>query len=89
MSDALFSQVQAGANLKKAETVDKSGPVIDKDVHVKENNHGALLKELSTDHKLNKAETVDKSGPVIEKDVHVKENNRGALLGEIKAKAAN
>merc|ERR1712188_208220 len=91
----LLNDIAEGAELKKTETVDKSGPVIDSDVKVKPSARPALLgeiqhkgvtSEIATGVTLKKAETVDKSGPVIEEGVTVKKSARPALLEEIKKK---
>eukprot|EP01101_Sappina_pedata_P013106 TRINITY_DN93_c0_g1_i8.p1 TRINITY_DN93_c0_g1~~TRINITY_DN93_c0_g1_i8.p1 ORF type:complete len:634 (-),score=264.72 TRINITY_DN93_c0_g1_i8:384-2012(-) len=77
--------VEAGeAKLKHAETVDKSAPVIESDVKIGTNNHGALLGEVTKGAELKHVETVDKSAPVIENDVKIGTNNHAALLSEIK-----
>ncbi|GAM20942.1 hypothetical protein SAMD00019534_041170 [Acytostelium subglobosum LB1] len=86
MSTQLFAEVQKGAPLKHTDTVDKSAPLVEPGVTIKQNQHGALLNEISADHKLAHAETVDKSAPVIDSSVHIKENNRASLLSDIKAK---
>merc|ERR1711976_561688 len=87
MADKVFSEIAAGgAQLKHAETVDKSAPVIEGDVKIGKNSHGDLMKEVEGGAQLKHAETVDKSAPVIEKDVTVGESKRPALLAEIQAK---
>ena len=75
-------------SLKKAETVDKSVPVIEGDVKIKKVDRTGFLNEVSQEHALKHAETVDKSVPVISADVHVGESKRPSLLAEIKAKAS-
>ncbi|KAL7719004.1 Actobindin [Entamoeba marina] len=75
------------AKLKKAETVDKSAPVIEEGVKVKESERPQLLAEISKGTDLKKAETSDKSAPVIEQGVKVKESERPQLLAEIQNKA--
>ncbi|PRP82160.1 hypothetical protein PROFUN_10431 [Planoprotostelium fungivorum] len=86
MSDKLFAEVQAGASLKKTETQDKSGPVIDNEVKLKKNDRGSFLKEVESGAELKHAETNDKSGPTISGDTKVGQNNHGNLFSEIKAK---
>lgn len=83
--DGVLAGVAGGVELKKAETVDKSAPVIEKDVHVGENPHSAAMAGIAAGVELKKAETVDKSAPVIEKDVHVGENKHGDLMAQIAA----
>merc|ERR1711976_949491 len=46
MADKVFSEIAAGgAQLKHAETVDKSAPVIEGDVKIGKNSHGDLMKK--------------------------------------------
>eukprot|EP01133_Synstelium_polycarpum_P012860 gene12860-15102_t len=85
----LFAEVQQGANLKPTETVDKSIPIIDNTVHIKQNDHSTLLKEVTSEHKLAHVETNDKSAPAIPSDVHIKPSVMPAVLNEIKGKASN
>jgi len=85
MADKVISEIAGGAKpeLKHAETIDKSAPVIDKSVKVKKVDREGFLDEVSKGKELKKAETVDKSAPVIGEDVKVKKNERPALLGDI------
>ena len=61
--------------LNKAETNDKSAPVIEQGVSVKKQDRKEILAGIN-DVKLNKAETNDKSAPVIEQGVHVEKGGR-------------
>jgi len=62
------------SHLKPAQTQDKSKPVIEKDVHIKENHHKDLLAEIEQQHDLNHVKTThDASLPFIDKDIHIKE----------------
>jgi len=73
----------AKSHLKHAETQDKSKPVIDSTVHIKENHHKDLLQEVTQPHELKHAETQDKSAPVIAKDIHIKEAPQKQVFAEI------
>ena len=75
------------AELKHTETVDKSAPVIDKDVSVKKCDRKEMLAGVETQKdNLKHTETVDKSAPVIDKDAKVGQSQRPALLAEIQKK---
>jgi len=87
MSNPVLSEITKEHALKHAETVDKSAPVIDSSVHVKESVRPALLQEIGQEHHLKHADTVDKAAPKIDTDVHVKESVRPALFAEIQSKA--
>ena len=78
-----LSAIEKGATLKPAETVDKSAPVIEKDVKIGSNPFLAVEADLKQEHTLKHAETLDKSAPVIEKDVKIGSNNHAALFSEI------
>ena len=78
-----LSAIEKGTTLKPAETVDKSAPVIDKDVKIGENPFKAVEADLQKAHTLKPADTVDKSAPVIDKDVKIGENGHAALMSEI------
>jgi len=82
----LNAEIQTGANLKHTETVDKSKPIIEPGVQIKENPHGALMDEVKGDHQLKHTETNDRSVPHIEEDVKLKTNVHGQLFDEIKSK---
>jgi len=71
-------------HLKKTETVDKSGPVIDSNVNVKKVDRNTLLDDVKSEHELKHTETVDKSAPVIEPTVSVKIIDRVGFLNSIK-----
>jgi DNA-directed RNA polymerase subunit RPC12/RpoP len=68
--------------LKKAETVDKSTPVIESDVVIKKYDVKPLLEEVKADHELKHTETEDKSAPVIE-PVQIKKLDRSKFLNAI------
>ena len=90
MADSgLLSDIAKGAELKHAETVDKSGPVIEEGTTIKESQRPALMADITKGAELKHAETVDKSGPVIEEGTTVKESQRPALLAEIKSKGGD
>merc|ERR1712110_1323819 len=57
--------------LKKTETVDKSGPVIDSDVKVGKSAMPDVMAGVKAGAELKKVETVDKSAPAIEKDTKI------------------
>jgi len=80
---SFVADIPSGATLKSVETVDKSAPVIDKEVKIGENPFKKVASDLLQPHELKPAETVDKSGPVIEKDVKIGSNNRAELMSEI------
>jgi hypothetical protein len=69
--------------LKKAETVDKSVPVIEVDVVIKKYDRTPLLEEVKSEHELKHAETEDKSAPVIE-PVQIKKLDRSKFLNDVK-----
>lgn len=81
---AVMQSIEKGAKLKKAETVDKSGPKVEQ-VKIKKVDRKDLLKEIegdSGDKKLKHTETVDKSAPTIEA-VKVKKIDRKGMLESI------
>jgi len=71
------------SNLKHTQTQDKSFPVIEKDVHIKENHHKDLLTEIEQRHDLNHVTTHDASKPLIDKDIHIKEAPQKKVLADI------
>jgi len=73
----------AKSHLKHAETHDKSKPVIDSKVHIKENHHKELLQEIGQSHDLKHAETHDTSAPHIDKTIHIKEAPQKQIFAEI------
>jgi len=74
----------AKSHLKHATEIhDKSAPLIEKDVHIKENHHKDLLAELHQPHHLKHADTQDKSAPVIDTSIHINQNHHKDLLAEI------
>ena len=77
------ADIASGAPLKAVETVDKSAPVIDKDVKIGENPFKQVASELVRPHELKPAQTVDKSAPVIDQAVKIGTNGRSALMSEI------
>lgn len=79
-----MQSIEKGAKLKKAETVDKSGPKVEQ-VKIKKVDRKDLLKEIEGEpgeKKLKHAETVDKSAPTIEA-VKVKKIDRKGMLESI------
>ena len=79
-----MKELQSGQpGLKHAETVDKSKPLIDKDVHIAKNKHGELMSEVAKGADLKHAETKDRSAPVIEEGVSVKKVDRKGFLDEV------
>lgn len=72
----------AGAELKHAETVDKSAPKLP--TAVSSENIRAVVNDVSKGVPLKHAETVDKAAPVIEADVKLKKIDRGAILNEVR-----
>jgi len=74
----------AKSHLRHARTVDKSKPIIERDVHIKENNHQDLLVEIEQPHDLHHvATTHDASVPVIDKDIRIKEAPQKQVLSDI------
>jgi flavodoxin len=74
----------AKSHLKHIETEDKSKPVIDKSVHIKENHHKELLSEIAQKHDLNHVvPSHDASKPLIDKDIHIKEAPQKRILSDI------
>jgi hypothetical protein len=72
------------SHLKPAQTQDKSKPVIENDVHIKENHHKDLLAEIGLKHDLNHVKTThDASLPLIDKDIHIKEAPQKKVLKDI------
>ena len=81
---SFVADIPAGAQLKSVETVDKSAPVIDKEVKIGENPFKKVASDLLQPHELKHvAETVDKSAPVIDKDVKIGANKHAELMSEI------
>jgi hypothetical protein len=64
--DKITADIEKGKELKSAETVDKSVPLIDPSVQVGKNPMGDLKQEIKKPVELKHAETVDKSAPTIE-----------------------
>eukprot|EP00009_Paramoeba_aestuarina_P009701 CAMPEP_0201539720 /NCGR_PEP_ID=MMETSP0161_2-20130828/70556_1 /ASSEMBLY_ACC=CAM_ASM_000251 /TAXON_ID=180227 /ORGANISM="Neoparamoeba aestuarina, Strain SoJaBio B1-5/56/2" /LENGTH=88 /DNA_ID=CAMNT_0047947133 /DNA_START=448 /DNA_END=714 /DNA_ORIENTATION=- len=88
MADKLMADIAGGdKKLQHVETEDKSGPKIEKDIHIKENKHGDLMAEVQKDQKLQHVETDDKSAPKIEADVKVGENPMKGVMADIQKKA--
>jgi len=72
------------SHLKPAQTQDKSKPVIENDVHIKENHHKDLLVEIGQKHDLHHVKTShDASKPIIDKDIHIKEAPQKKVLSDI------
>jgi hypothetical protein len=74
----------AKSHLKHTQTRDKSKPVIENDVHIKENHHKELLAEIEQRHDLNHVKTEhDASKPFIDKNIHIGEAPQKKVLGDI------
>jgi hypothetical protein len=86
--NALLQEVTKAPQLKHAETVDKSKPVVDPNVHIKTVDRTGFLSEVAQPHDLKHAETVDKSKPVVDSTVHIKTVDRKGFLTEIETAAA-
>jgi CO dehydrogenase/acetyl-CoA synthase epsilon subunit len=72
------------SHLKHAQTRDKSKPVIERDVHIKENHHKDLFVEIEKSHDLHHVKTThDASSPIIDKGVHIKEAPQKRILSDI------
>jgi len=85
MAEKVIADIGKDHSLKHADTVDKSGPKIESDVHIKKVDRSGLLNDIASDHSLKHADTVDKSTPKIEgEQVNLKKVDRGALLADIK-----
>ena len=76
--NSLMGEIGAGAELRSAETVDKSGPVLESEDHdiASTESPALLLKDLipffpDTKEFLRKVETVDKSAPVIDEEIRI------------------
>merc|ERR1712098_128862 len=85
MADQVLKDIEGDHSLKHVETVDKSAPVIDSEVHIKKVDREGFLNEVKADHSLKHVETTDKSAPAIDPEVHVKKVDRTGLLSEIEA----
>jgi len=70
-------------SLKKVETLDKSQPVIEKDVVIKTVDRTPFIEEVNSEHELKPATTVDRSKPVIEEGVVIKKLDRKLFLNQI------
>eukprot|EP01125_Pyxidicula_operculata_P019442 TRINITY_DN705_c0_g1_i2.p2 TRINITY_DN705_c0_g1~~TRINITY_DN705_c0_g1_i2.p2 ORF type:complete len:111 (-),score=38.91 TRINITY_DN705_c0_g1_i2:115-447(-) len=84
MSNQLIEEIQKGAKLKHAETVDKSAPLIDSSVQIKEAPQVKVFEEIKSEHHLKPTETKDKSAPLIDKDVKIKPAPQIAMFEDIK-----
>jgi hypothetical protein len=84
MNDVLTS-VSKPKELKKAETVDKSAPLIDSSVKIKHVDRNTLLSLVVSGPELKHTETVDKSAPIIDANLHVKKVDRHTLLDDVKS----
>ncbi|KAF6263591.1 hypothetical protein COO60DRAFT_1624524 [Scenedesmus sp. NREL 46B-D3] len=87
--DALLQEVQQEHKLHHVETVDKSQPAIDPDVHLRTFDKQGLLSSIAAGVPLKHVDTADKSQPVIEPDVHVQPNTHKEFLQEVRAAAAH
>jgi len=63
--NSLLSDISKGKALKHTETVDKSAPVIEKDIKIKPSPQKIILQEIVKPRELKHAQTVDKSAPSI------------------------
>jgi len=73
------------SQLKHTQTLDKSKPVIEKDLHIKKNSHIALFAEIKQRHDLKHATiTHDASLPFIDKDIHIKESPQKKVFADIR-----
>jgi len=87
-SKDVIGEVPKGTQLKPAQTVDKSKPLIAPDTKVKKVDRKPFLAEVSKDHELAHVDApADRSDPKIDADVHVKQNDRGAFLHAVEEKA--
>ncbi|XP_049851005.1 actobindin-like [Schistocerca gregaria] len=83
--DELINDIQKGTELKHAETLDKSCPMIEKGATVHQSNRKQLLQEVEQPHNLQHPEcTKDRSSPMIEEGAKVGKTERPALLNEIR-----
>jgi hypothetical protein len=74
----------AKSHLKHTQTRDKSKPIIENDVHIKENHHKELLVEIEKRHDLNHVKTThDASKPFIDKSIHIQEAPQKRVLEDI------
>jgi len=74
----------AKSHLKHTQTRDKSKPMIENDVHIKENHHKELLVEIEQRHDLNHVKTThDASKPFIDKGIHIQEAPQKKVLADI------
>jgi len=80
----IVEEVVKPHELKHVETVDKSVPVIEKDVHIGEAPQLKVFEEITKPHELKHVDTVDKSVPVIDKSAHIGEAPQKKLFEEIK-----
>jgi hypothetical protein len=72
------------SQLKHVQTVDKSKPVIDKDIHILKNHHKALFAEIKQQHELKHVKkTRDASSPFLDKNMKIKESPQKKLFAEI------
>jgi hypothetical protein len=74
----------AKSHLKRTQTRDKSKPVIENNVHIKENHHKELLQEIEQRHDLNHVKTEhDASKPFIDRNIHIGEAPQKKVLEDI------
>jgi len=86
MAEKIIADIEKEHALKHVETVDKSGPMIENDVHIKKVDREGFLKAIEKGADLKHADTVDKSGPKVDASdpINLKKVDRNALLNEIK-----
>jgi hypothetical protein len=73
------------SQLKHVQTCDKSKPVIDKNVHIKKNQHKALFAEIPRRHNLKHTSiSHNASKPFLDKDIHIKESPQKKLFVDIR-----
>jgi len=75
--------------LKHAETIDKSTPVIDPEVKIGEAPQKKVFEEILNPPSLKHVETEDKSAPVIDPETHIGEAPQKKVFEELKAKSVN
>jgi len=76
-----------GSHLAHHETVDKSAPVIEKDVVIKKVDRTGFLSEVEGKHDLKKADVVDKSAPHI--PAPVKSTDHSSLIKAVEGSETN
>jgi len=96
----VFEELKQPHELKHVDTLDRSAPVIYKNVHIGKNPmrevfaelpagktllaHNKLMSQVGHPPELNHVETVDKSTPLIENDIHIGKAPQKQVFEEIK-----